>query len=95
METPAPSGPKPGSTRKRRTTSGLAPTHVLADVDDSRVLCGLKRKDVLPLVLAPFVERHVIGWGMVVCPGCAAAMEGKTYVLPTSPAPALGQESLW
>lgn len=79
MSLSAPSGPTKGSTRARRTTSGLAPTHVLAEPGDARTLCGQKRKDVLPLVWAPYVEMHVKGHNMEVCPGCAAAMEGKTY----------------
>lgn len=85
-----------GPTRKpvNREANASAPTHVVADLDAAHVLCGAKRKDVLPLVMAPFVEMHVQGWGMVVCPGCAAAMVGQTYDPPTS-TPAPGQAALW
>lgn len=41
---------------------------------DKRSLCGVKKP--LPVVWAPFVDAHVKGWGMVVCPACAALIDG-------------------
>jgi len=55
------------------TLPGLErPCHVLAHYADRHSLCGVK--DPLPLILAKFVQDHVEGHGMVVCPACAEKM---------------------
>ncbi len=51
----------------------IAPTHIMADAGDRRSLCGLK--DPYPHVLARFVQAHVNGWGMPVCPDCSSRTE--------------------
>lgn len=48
-----------------------APSHVIAHPGDTHSLCGVKNP--LPVVAAKFVEAHVNGWGMVVCPACDEA----------------------
>ena len=54
----------------------MTPTHVIADVGDQRALCGAYdakfRAPAMPYVWAPYVQMHVDGRGMVVCPDCAA-----------------------
>jgi hypothetical protein len=47
-------------------------THI-HDGDSKTTLCGIKMKskESLPLVNARFVQRHVDGYGMSVCPECA------------------------
>jgi hypothetical protein len=45
------------------------PTHIVDDAFDRRSRCG--EKDPLPVVLAKFVQAHIDGWGMPVCPECA------------------------
>lgn len=52
------------------------PAHVVARADDRRSLCGVKNP--LPVVLARFVEAHVKGHGMVVCPACASSIVGPS-----------------
>lgn len=51
------------------------PTHVVERVGDPRSMCGVK--DPLPVIWAPFVQRHVDGYGMVLCPACAEKMGDK------------------
>jgi hypothetical protein len=53
-------------------TAPAKPTHVIATPGDRRSLCGIK--DPLPLICAPFVQRHVDGYGLLVCDACATAM---------------------
>lgn len=47
------------------------PTHVVR-LGDPRTLCGIRvnTADALPFVGEPFVERHIAGHGLTVCPAC-------------------------
>jgi hypothetical protein len=45
------------------------PTHIVDHPGDRKSRCGLK--DPLPVIYAPFVQRHVDGYGMTVCVECA------------------------
>ena len=49
------------------------PTHVVAFAGARRALCG--EKDPLPKVHERYVQAHVAGHGMEVCPACAVAMK--------------------
>jgi len=49
-----------------------AGTHVVARAGDRRALCG--QKDPLPVVWAPYVQAHVDGYGLVLCPDCARVL---------------------
>lgn len=46
------------------------PTHIVAAPGDKRSLCGIK--DSLPRVWAAFVQAHIDGRNMLVCPECDA-----------------------
>jgi hypothetical protein len=52
------------------------PTHVIANPGDKRSLCGVKKP--LPRVWVRFVDAHVEGHGMVVCPECASLIGGRS-----------------
>lgn len=45
------------------------PTHIVARAGDKRSLCGIA--DPLPVVWAPYVQSHIDGHGMTLCPQCA------------------------
>jgi hypothetical protein len=49
------------------------PCHVIAAPGDRRSLCGVK--DPLPRVWARYVQAHIDGHQMLVCPECATKME--------------------
>ena len=54
------------------------PAHVVADGDAKRTLCGLKvwdgQKGLAPIVGARFVQQHIDGHGLVVCPTCLSCV---------------------
>jgi hypothetical protein len=47
------------------------PTHIVDEPGAKVTRCGRTRPRDLPRVWAPFVQAHVDGWGMIVCPECA------------------------
>lgn len=47
------------------------PTHIRDTADSKLTRCGLKKPHDLPFVLAGFVQVHIDGHAMVVCPACA------------------------
>jgi hypothetical protein len=51
-------------------------THIVANGGDKRSLCGVK--DPVPVVGAKFVQAHVEGWGMEVCPECLVSVTNPT-----------------
>jgi hypothetical protein len=48
------------------------PTHIIDGPDVKTTWCGIKLKDQksVPFISAAFVDDHVKGYGMVVCPEC-------------------------
>ena len=52
-----------------RTQMETTPTHIV-DVAGGPTRCGLKKDDRFPVVYAPFVQAHIDGHGMTVCPEC-------------------------
>lgn len=51
------------------------PTHVAQVPYTGRSLCGIK--DVLPIVAPQWVQAHVDGHGMAVCPDCDRVLIGR------------------
>lgn len=47
------------------------PTHIIDEPGDRHARCGMK--DPSPVVWAPYVQAHVDGWAMTVCPDCTEA----------------------
>lgn len=45
------------------------PAHIVDQPGDRFSRCGVK--DPLPVVWAPFVQKHIDGYGMAVCDQCA------------------------
>lgn len=71
------SGKEPWTDAKWDDWAGNRPrnaTHIIAMPGDRRTLCGIK--DAVPHVWAKFVQAHVDGWAMPVCPDCAAVNAG-------------------
>lgn len=50
------------------------PTHIIDTPGAKHTRCGkvALHRDGLPHVWAPFVQAHINGYGMTVCPDCAA-----------------------
>lgn len=53
--------------RSPGSATDFGPAHIV-DGDVRRSLCGLKNP--MPIVAVQWVDAHVDGWGMVVCPEC-------------------------
>lgn len=55
------------------------PAHVIGP-DDRRTLCGIGPNDPrrFPYVSATAVAKHVAGYGMTVCPQCAAILRKQS-----------------
>ena len=49
------------------------PTHIVDSPGARKTRCGkaTQKPEGLPHVWSPFVQRHIDGWGMVVCAQCA------------------------
>lgn len=61
------------------TPNAERPTHIVANPGDRESLCGIRKP--LPIVWAPFVERHVEGYGMAVCSECDAVWQSWLHRL--------------